>query len=83
MSVRPSLLVAATVLLTLVSAPIVTAQTNSQRDAVIGGVAGAIIGGIAGNQNDETPEGIAIGGVAEAIAGHVIGETKDRNLQEL
>lgn len=49
---------------------------------MIGGVAGAIIGGIAGNQNDETPEGIAIGGVAGAIAGHVIGKTKDRNLQE-
>jgi len=64
------------------SGPFASAQTNSQRDAVIGGVAGAIIGGIAGNQNDETPEGIAIGGVAGAIAGHVIGKTKDRNLEE-
>lgn len=82
MSFRPSFLVAAAVLLTLVSAPIVSAQTNSQRDAVIGGVAGSIIGGIVGNQNDETPEGIAIGGVAGAIAGHVIGKTKDRNLEE-
>lgn len=60
----------------------VSAQTNSQRDAVIGGVAGAILGGIAGKQNDETPEGIAIGGVAGAIAGHVIGKAKDKNLQD-
>lgn len=60
----------------------VSAQTNSQRDAVIGGVAGAILGGIAGKQNDETPEGIAIGGVAGAIAGHVIGKAKDRTLQD-
>ena len=82
MSFRPCLFAAALVCLTLLSAPIVTAQTNSQRDAVIGGVAGAIIGGIAGNQNDETPEGIAIGGVAGAIAGHVIGKAKDRNLEE-
>ena len=61
---------------------IVSAQTNSQRDAVVGGVAGAIIGGIVGKQNDETPEGIAIGGVAGAIAGHVLGKAKDRNVQE-
>lgn len=60
----------------------VSAQTNSQRDAVIGGVAGAILGGIAGKQNDETPEGIAIGGVAGAIAGHVIGKAKDRTIQD-
>jgi len=60
----------------------VSAQTNSQRDAVLGGVAGAIIGGVVGNQNDETPEGIAIGGVAGAIAGHVLGSAKDRNDRE-
>lgn len=82
MSFRPSLFVAVMACITLLSAPIVSAQTNSQRDAVIGGVAGSIIGGIVGNQNDETPEGIAIGGVAGAIAGHVIGKTKDRNLQD-
>lgn len=58
------------------------AQTNSQRDAVIGGVAGAIIGGIAGKQNDETPEGIAIGGVAGAIAGHMLGKAKDRSAED-
>lgn len=67
---------------TLFSFNLVSAQTNSQRDAVIGGVAGAIIGGVAGHQNDETPEGIAIGGVAGAIAGHVLGKAKDRNIQE-
>ena len=82
MSFRPSLFVAAIVCSTLLSAPVVTAQTNSQRDAVIGGVAGSIIGGIVGNQNDETPEGIAIGGVAGAIAGHVLGKAKDRNLED-
>ena len=82
MSLRLGFFVAATAALTLLWAPIASAQTNSQRDAVIGGVAGAIIGGIAGNQNDETPEGIAIGGVAGAIAGHVIGKTKDRHLEE-
>ena len=65
---------------TLFSFNLVSAQTNSQRDAVIGGVAGAIIGGVAGHQNDETPEGIAIGGVAGAIAGHVLGKAKDRNI---
>jgi outer membrane lipoprotein SlyB len=60
----------------------VSAQTNSQRDAVLGGVAGAIIGGVTGHQNDETTEGIAIGGVAGAIAGHVLGKSKDINIQQ-
>ena len=82
MSFRPSLFIVAIACSVFVSVPLASAQTNSQRDAVIGGVAGAIIGGIAGNQNDETPEGIAIGGVAGAIAGHVIGKSKDRNLEE-
>lgn len=67
---------------TLFSFNSVSAQSNSQRDAVLGGVAGAIIGGIAGHQNDETSEGVAIGGVAGAIAGHVLGTAKDRNAQE-
>ena len=82
MSFRPSLFIVVIACSIFVSGPFASAQTNSQRDAVIGGVAGAIIGGIAGNQNDETPEGIAIGGVAGAIAGHVIGKSKDRNLEE-
>lgn len=79
---RPTLCLVVLVCSALLTVPTASAQTNSQRDAVIGGVAGAIIGGIAGNQNDETPEGIAIGGVAGAIAGHVIGKNKDRNLEE-
>jgi len=82
MSFRLSLSIVVVACSIFVSGPFASAQTNSQRDAVIGGVAGAILGGIAGNQNDETPEGIAIGGVAGAIAGHVIGKTKDRNLEE-
>jgi len=54
---RPSLFAIVLVCSTLLSGPTASAQTNSQRDAVIGGVAGSIIGGIVGNQNDETPEG--------------------------
>jgi outer membrane lipoprotein SlyB len=56
-------------------------QTNTQRDAIVGGAAGAIIGGIVGNQNDETPEGIAIGGALGAIAGGLMGKSKDNELQ--
>ena len=83
MSVRSTFSVLFFSALTLLSSfDVASAQTNSQRDAVIGGVAGAIIGGIVGNQNDETPEGIAIGGVTGAIAGHVLGKTKDRNIQQ-
>lgn len=83
MSFRLPLLVAALVCTMSLTGPTsASAQTNSQRDAVIGGVAGAIIGGIAGKQNDETPEGIAIGGVAGAIAGHMMGKAKDRYAQE-
>ena len=67
---------------TLFSFNLASAQTNSKRDAVLGGIAGAIIGGIAGHQNDETSEGIAIGGVTGAIAGHVLGTNKDRNVQQ-
>lgn len=67
---------------TLFCFDLVSAQTNSQRDAVLGGVAGAIIGGIAGHQNDETSEGVAIGGVAGAIAGHVLGTAKDNSIQQ-
>ncbi len=55
-------------------------QTQSQKGAVMGGVAGAILGGIAGHQNDETPEGIAIGGVAGAIAGGLLGKAQDNQL---
>lgn len=79
-----STLVAAVVGVTVLVSSVSSAsgQTNSQRDAVIGGVAGAIIGGIAGKQNDETPEGIAIGGIAGAIAGHVLGKAKDRGIQD-
>jgi len=83
MSVRSTFGVLFLSVVTLLSSvELTSAQTNSQRDAVLGGVAGAIIGGIAGHQNDETPEGIAIGGVAGAIAGHVLGQSKDRNIQE-
>ena len=48
------------------------------RETVAGGVVGSIIGGVVGNQNDETPEGIAIGGVVGAIAGNLLGKANDR-----
>ena len=83
MLVRPTVIaVVLGVTTTLFSFNLVSAQTSSQRDTVLGGVAGAIIGGVVGHQNDETSEGVAIGGVAGAIAGHVLGTAKDRNAQE-
>lgn len=51
-----------------------------RNETIAGGVAGAIIGGIVGNQNDETPEGIAIGAAVGALAGNVVGKSRDETL---
>lgn len=55
-------------------------QSNARGGAVLGGVTGAIIGGIAGNQNDETPEGILIGGAVGALAGGLLGKAEDNRV---
>lgn len=66
----------AIIVLTLPS--IGVAQTETERGAVGGGVAGAIIGGIIGHQNDETAEGALIGGAVGALAGGLIGNERDQ-----
>jgi len=55
-------------------------QSNARGGAVLGGVTGAIIGGIAGNQNNETPEGILIGGAVGALAGGLLGKAEDNRV---
>ena len=54
------------------------AQTNQQRGATVGGLAGAIAGGLIGEHNDEPGAGAAIGGVIGAVAGGVLGNAADK-----
>lgn len=53
-------------------------QTNQQRGATFGGLAGAIAGGLIGDHNDEAGAGAAIGGVVGAVAGGILGNAADK-----
>lgn len=66
----------------LLFASILTAQYETRRGALGGGVAGAVIGGIIGHQNGETTEGALIGGAVGALAGGLLGaEREQQNYQ--
>ncbi|MEO1616512.1 MAG: glycine zipper domain-containing protein [Planctomycetota bacterium] len=54
------------------------AQTNQQRGATLGGLAGAVAGGLIGDHNDEAGAGAAIGGVVGAFAGGILGNAADK-----
>lgn len=56
-----------------------SAQTNQQRGATFGGLAGAIAGGLIGDHNDEAGAGAAIGGVVGAVAGGILGNAADKD----
>jgi Glycine zipper len=55
----------------------ISAQVETRRGALGGGVAGAVIGGIIGHQNGETTEGALIGGAVGALAGGFLGAERD------
>ncbi|MEM6471656.1 MAG: glycine zipper domain-containing protein [Planctomycetota bacterium] len=61
------------------SSSLVYGQTNQQRGATLGGIAGAIAGGLIGDHNDEAGAGAAIGGVVGAVAGGVLGNAADKD----
>ncbi|QDV45095.1 hypothetical protein Enr13x_49680 [Stieleria neptunia] len=59
-----------------------TAQENTQRGAVLGGLAGAVTGGLIGDHNDEAGAGAAIGGAIGAITGGLLGNAADKEKRE-
>ncbi|NNE01290.1 MAG: hypothetical protein HKN47_28590 [Pirellulaceae bacterium] len=58
---------------------VASAQTNKQRGATLGGLAGAVAGGLIGDHNDEAGAGAAIGGVIGAVAGGILGDANDKD----
>jgi outer membrane lipoprotein SlyB len=63
----------------LVMVPVTArAQANTQRGAVLGGLAGAVTGGLIGNNNGKAGAGAAIGGVVGAVTGGVLGNASDK-----
>ena len=59
-----------------------TVAQNTQRGAVVGGLAGAIAGGLIGDHNDKAGAGAAIGGAIGALSGAVMGNAKDKETQQ-
>ena len=57
-----------------------TAQVQTQRGAVVGGLSGAAIGAIIGDNNNEAGAGAAIGGVVGAVAGGILGNATDQEI---
>ena len=55
-----------------------TAQHNTKKGAVLGGLSGAAIGAIIGDHNDEAGAGAAIGGAIGAVAGGVLGSSANQ-----
>jgi hypothetical protein len=75
MSFRMAIGLAFTVWLTLLNT--VSAQPNTKKGAVLGGLSGAAIGAIIGDHNHEAGAGAAIGGAIGAVAGGVLGSSAD------
>jgi len=74
MNIRWTLAALAVAVLTLWSAPQVSAQSSAARGAVIGGVAGAAVGGAVTG----TGRGAAVGAAVGAGTGAVIGANRSR-----
>lgn len=68
----------ATLFAALALPSIASAQVQTQRGAVVGGLSGAAIGAIIGDNNNEAGAGAAIGGVVGAVAGGILGNANDQ-----
>lgn len=55
---------------------------QTQQDAVVGGLGGAVLGGIIGHQSGRGLEGAAIGGATGALVGGVYGNAQDQRAAE-